>query len=111
MAFSISIGEMRSSGTFRKNTPVANTSGGFSDNYTDVLSCRGRFRQHRGNKSIEQGDVVQNKGYEWVCRFQQGIVIDVDSVWVIKGQSYRVTNWEKVDEINHWYVFTLSVFQ
>ena len=111
MPINISIGEMRQTGTLRNNTPVANTSGGVSDSYTDVLTCRGKLRQQSGKKSIEQGQVVQNKAFYWTCRFQQGIVINEDSIWVIGGQQYRITNWEKIDQINHWYEFTLNLFQ
>ena len=111
MALQISIGEMRQSGTLRKNNPVNNTSGGQSDNYSDVLTCRGRFRQRSANKSLEQGDIVQNKTFEWVCRFQAAIVLDVDSAWVIGGVYYRITSWEKVEQMPHFYKFILTAFQ
>lgn len=110
-ALSISIGDMRQKGTLRKNMPVENTSGGMNDNYTDVLTCRGRLRKMKGNKALEQGDFVANKGYEWVCRYQNAIQIDTDSIWVIAGQSYRINDWEKVDEIPHFYRFIISLFQ
>jgi hypothetical protein len=111
MAFNISIGEMRQSGTLRNNNPVANLSGGVDDNYGDVITCRGKLRQQSGKKSIEQGEVVQNKVFYWTCRFQQGIVLNEDSIWVIGGQQYRITNWEKIDQINHWYEFTLNLYR
>ena len=107
----ISIGDMRNTGTFRKNTPVPNTSGGTDDNYSDLLTCRGRLRQQSGNKAYEQGDIVQNKRYEWICRFQTALVIDTDLILVIKGQIYRILDFEKIDELNHFYRFIISVFQ
>lgn len=111
MAFNISIGEMRQSGTLRQNTPVDDQSGGQADHYTDVLTCRGRLRKMKGNKSLEDSDVVINKGYEWVCRFQSGIVINKDTAWMIAGVFYRISDFEKVDEINHFYRFVIEQFQ
>lgn len=109
--FSCSIGDMRQKGTLKKNTPVPDQSGGSSDNYADVLTCRGRLRKLNGKKGLEQGDVVFNKGYEWICRFQSGIVIDVDSAWKINGVFYKISDYEKVDEINHFYRFVIELFQ
>lgn len=111
MPLSITIGDMRQSGTLRQNTPVDDQSGGQADNYADVLTCRGRLRKLKGNKSLEDADVVINKGYEWVCRFQAGIVVDKDSAWVIAGVFYRISDFEKVDEIPHFYRFILEQFQ
>jgi len=111
MSLQIDIGEMRQTGTFRKNTPVNNLSGGQDDHYTDVCTCRGRFRQRSANKNLEQGDIVQNKSFEWVCRFQSAIVIDADSAWVIGGVYYRISSWEKVDQQPHFYQFILNAFQ
>ena len=111
MPIQISIGEMRQSGTLRKNNPVNNASGGQNDNYTDVLTCRGRFRQRSANKSLEQGDIVQNKSFEWIIRYQSAVVLDVDSAWVIGGTYYRIASWEKVDQMPHFYRFILNAFQ
>lgn len=111
MSFSISIGDMRQKGVLRQNTPISDQSGGSSDNYADVLTCRGRLRKLKGNKTLEQGDIVFNKGYEWVCRFQTGIVIDSDTAWLISGQYYKIADFEKVDEINHFYRFVIELFQ
>lgn len=106
---SISIGDMRQTGTLRKNTPTPNASGGQTDNFSDVLTCRGRLTKQKGNKALEQGDIVFNKGYEWICRFQSAIVIDKGSIWVIGGNTYRINDFEKVDELNHFYRFILSI--
>ena len=108
---SIGIGDMRQKGTFRQNAPIDNGSGGQSDNYTDLLTCRGRLRKLKGNKGLEDSDVVQNKGYEWVCRFQLGIVINVDTALVINGTYYRISDYEKIDELNHFYRFIIQSFQ
>lgn len=111
MSTPVTIGEMKQSGVLRQNTPVLDQSGGQTDNYADVLSCRGRFRHLKGSKSMEQGDIVQNKGYEWVCRFQTGIVLNADTAWVIAGIYYRISDFYKIDEANHFYRFILQSFQ
>lgn len=109
--FTVNTGEMRSRGNFLKNTPVANNSGGFDDDFAIVLTCRGRLRQNHGKKSMEQGEIVQDKTFEWVCRYQAAIAIDADSAWMIDGQQYRISNWELVNQIPEWYRFTLNLWQ
>lgn len=111
MSTAITIGDMRQSGILRQNTPVPDQSGGQTDNYADVLRCRGRFRHLKGNTSLEQGDVVQNRGYEWVCRFQAAVTINPATAWVIGGVYYRISDWYKIDEVNHFYRFILQSFQ
>lgn len=102
---------MRQTGTFMKNEPINDESGGQSDNYVALLTCRGRLRKMKGGKALEQGAFVMNKGYEWICRYQAAIVIDTDTAIQINGQMYRITDWEMVDEIPHFYRLTLSLFQ
>lgn len=111
MSTAITIGDMRQVGTFRTNTPVANSSGGTDDNFSDLLTCRGRLRQQKGSNTLEQGDFVISKGYEWVCRFQNALVINTDTSLVIKGQAYKINSYEKIDELNHFYKFSVSLFQ
>lgn len=107
----INIGDMRQTGTFRKNTPAPNQSGGSDDHYADLLTCRGRLRKLKGGKANEDGEIVINKGYEWICRYQSAIVIDTDTCLVIGGIFYRINDYEKIEELNHFYRFLISVFQ
>lgn len=107
----ISIGMMRQTGSFMKNNPTADTTGGQFDSYTVVCTCRGRLEQMRANKSLEQGEIVQNKSFEWICRYQAAIVLDADSAWQIGAQFYRITSWELIDQIPHWYRFVLNLWQ
>ena len=53
MPIQISIGEMKQVGTLRKNNPTNNLSGGQDDDYSDVLTCRGRFRQRSARHILE----------------------------------------------------------
>lgn len=111
MPFSINIGDMRQTGTFMQNNPVANSSGGQDDNYTALVTCRGRLRKIKGSKGLEDGDSVFNKEYEWVCRYQNAIVMTPDTALQIGGQMYKINDFEKVDEIKHFYRFVISLFQ
>ena len=104
----IAIGEMRSVVLFEQNTPVDNGSGGQEDNFIELLTTRGRLRKNKGYKDIEQGDVVFDKGYELICRWRSDLVINKDTRVTIRGEHYRITDHELVDEIKHWYKFLLS---
>ncbi len=103
------IGEMRKVGTFLRNNPVANSSGGQDDNYVDIATVRGQLIKQSGRKAFEQGEFVNNKNYEWYCRYSINIVVDTDTILVIDGLQYRIADYEFIDEIKHFYKFTLSL--
>lgn len=100
---------MRTVATFQFNTPTPNSSGGYYDDYNNLYSCRGKFEQLHGKRSDEQMELVRNRNYSFDCRFTTSLVIDTDTRVVIKGASYVITNYELVDEINHFYRFILSI--
>lgn len=104
-----SVGEMRKVGTFRKNVPVSDGAGGQKDSFTDVITVRGKLSKQSGRKALEQGEFVGNKGYEWICRYNSVLVPDTETIIVIDGLQYRVNDWELIDEIKHFYRFTLSL--
>jgi SPP1 family predicted phage head-tail adaptor len=104
----IGIGEMRSSVTFEQNNPVDDASGGQVDHFTVLLETRGRLRKLRGNKNLEQGDVVFDAGFELICRWRSDLVINRDTRVTISGDHYRINDYSLQDEIKHWYRFTIS---
>jgi len=111
MSFNITIGEMRQVGTFKQNQPIDNVSGGQSDNYVTLLTCRGRLRKRSGKKISEQGELMIDQNYEWVCRYQGNLVINTDTALFIGGIMYRINDYEKVDQLNHFYRFNIAIFQ
>lgn len=102
------IGQMRSVATFYSNTPVPNDSGGRDDNWTVVKSVRARLRKGSGAKKDEQGQVLFNKDYQMICRFNPALAIDPKWKVVIDSEDYRIKDFELVDEIKHWFVFSLA---
>lgn len=104
----MSIGEMRSIVLFEQNNPVDDGSGGQADNYTTLLSTRGRLRQLKSYKDLEQGDILFDRGYELICRWRSDLVINKDTRITINGEHYRITGYELADEIKHWYRFTIN---
>lgn len=102
------VGQMRSIASFYSNTPVANDSGGRDDNWTLVISVRARLRKGGGHKLDEQGQVIFNKDYKLICRFNPALVIDPKWKVVIDSEDYRIKDFELVDEIKHWFVLTLA---
>lgn len=104
----ISVGQMRSVVLFRQNTPVDNTSGGQDDSYADLLTTRGRLRKNRGSKNLEHGDIGFDKSYELICRAENALIINSDTICVINSEEYKINDWEIVDEIKHWIKFSIS---
>lgn len=102
------IGEMRSVGILMNNSPVNNESGGQYDNYGIVLACRGRLRQKSGKRGLEQSQLIDNRNFEWIIRAQDALVINPDSRWQISGDTFSILDYQEVDQIKHWFIFTLS---
>jgi hypothetical protein len=102
------IGQMRSSVVFMSNTPIPNDSGGRDDNWNATLTTRGRLRKDTGRKLNEQGEVIFNKDYELILRYQAAIVIDSKGKVVVNSVDYRIKDFTKIDEINHIYRLILS---
>ena len=106
----ISIGDMKTTAAFQINTPTADGSGGWTEHYSTVYSCRGRFRQMSGNRGDEFGQLVRNKKFEFVCRYSTelaGYIADGMQA-VIKGTAYVIYDYELIDQVNHWYQFILT---
>lgn len=108
MALNITTGQMRSTAILQNNQPVSDGAGGQLDSFVDTCTMRGRLRQRSGSRSDEQGDLVISQKYEFVTRAQNGIIVNSDSQLVIDGVKYRVETFNKVDEIEHYFIFIIS---
>lgn len=100
--------QMRFSGTLQQNVPVDDGAGGQEDNWTNVLTTRCSLEKQSGKLVDGAGKMEYNKYYILVCRFQQAIVLDVDSRWLINNEVYKVTDFEKVDFKPHYYTFNVT---
>lgn len=107
MAISTTIGQLRHTATLQKNTPVANSSGGYTDNYTDVCTFRCRVREKSGSRQDAQGEIILQRQFELICRAQTAIVIDQDSRITYNGASFSITNFYEDNEIKHWLILTI----
>jgi len=108
MALVFSIGEMRQVGTFQKNAPVDNDSGGQDDAWQTMVTTRGRLTKKSGGKVIEEGSLQFSKSYQWVCRYQSDLVVDQDTRLLIDGQPYQIMDWELVDQRQHLFTFNIN---
>lgn len=114
----LKIGQMRSSVQFLVNVPTAAatttreavTTGGLNDVYSVLLTTRGRLRKKSGNRSFMMGLIEIKESYELICRFQSTLEsnLRVDNKVLIDSKTYTLNSWEKIDEINHLYVFDLN---
>ena len=105
-----SIGEMRQIVSFLKNTPVSDGAGGFTDNYSTLLTCRGKLRPKGGSKKLENGEFVMDSGWTLECRFQSAVVIATDTIISVSGTLYRIQNVQLIDNLKHFYTFTLTSY-
>lgn len=102
------IGQMRSKIIFYSNTPVKNDTGGLADNWSELLTTRGRLRRASGQKVNEQGEIVFSKDYELICRHQNDLQIDTKMKVQIDNENYRIKDFRLVDEIRHLFILTLA---
>lgn len=109
MTEKFTIGQMRQSVMFLANVPTV-LGAGKKDSYVIFLVTRGRLRKHRGNRDLSFGIVESVEKYDLICRFQSALEssIRVDTKIVIDGRTFTPASWDKIDQINHLYKFTLN---
>lgn len=103
------IGELRQSGQLQTNAPTQQGAG-FKDNFTTLLTCRGRLIKLRGGRILDNGEILINGGWEWICRFQTAIedITTKKSIrWIIDGRYFTVNNYELIDQKKRYYRFIL----
>lgn len=86
------------------------TTGGLNDNYSLLLTTRGRLRKKSGNRGLDLGLIESKETYELICRYQNALESDlqVDVKILIDGKLFTISSWEKIDEIKHIYRFELN---
>jgi hypothetical protein len=97
--------------TFKSNAPVEDEAGGYTDVFSTLVVTRGRLRRQSGAKTLENGEMRFNNDFELICRYQNQLLIDPQSIVEIGGIDYRIKDYQMVDQIRHLYIFTLSLFE
>lgn len=103
------VGRLRQSGQLQTNTPIQQGAG-FKDNYTTLLTCRGDLTKLRGNRALNSAEVEINAIWTWDCRYQVAIdnIANKKSIrWIIEGKTFKVNNYELIDQKKKYYRFTL----
>jgi hypothetical protein len=103
------IGKLRQSGQLQTNTRIQQGAG-FKDNYSTLLTCRGRLTKLRGNRSFNDSETDINAAWEWICRYQVAIdnITNKKAIrWIIDGRRFTVNNYELIDQKKRYYRFTL----
>lgn len=117
MPINLTIGQMRQVVYFLVNTPTQSATAtreavgtGKNDVYAVLLTTRGRLRKNNGNRQMLFGMVESSETYDLICRFQSALAgsLRVDMKIIIDQKTYTPAAWEKIDEINHLYKFTLN---
>lgn len=103
-----SIGSLKHVGVYVQNTPVAQSSGGYKDSYTNVLTTRGELKARSSSKEVNAGQVEFRNTFDWTCRFRPDLVINKKSKWVIEGKEYNIEGYELIDMKKCYYKFRLS---
>lgn len=103
------IGKLRQSGQLQTNAPIAQGAG-FKDNFTTLLTCRGELTKLRGNRALDNSEVVINNAWQWICRFQtaiEGVTTKKSIRWIIDGRRFTVNDYELIDHKKRYYRFVL----
>lgn len=118
MAKQLTIGQFRQVVYFLANaattnattTRLATSSGGKNDNYTILVTTRGKLRKSHGSRELSFGLVQESETYTLLCRFETALEsnLRVDTKIIIDSKTYTLQSWEKVEQINHIYSFKLS---
>jgi hypothetical protein len=103
------IGKLRQSGQLQINTPTQQGAG-YKDNFATLLTCRGDLTKQRGDRGLNSSEVEINAKWIWVCRYQAAIanVTNKKSIrWIIDGRTFKVDDYESVDQKKRYIRFTL----
>lgn len=106
-ASAINIGQLKRTATLLKNTPAETASGSEEDSYTTVLTTRCSLEKSSGGLDLLQNSLTREKRYKMICRYQDAIVIDTDSIWQIGSDTYRVEDYTLLEDTPHFYQFIL----
>lgn len=104
-----SIGQMRHTGILKSNAPITDGGGGRTDNYTTVLTCRGKLERRFGSKENAADQMQFSTTYNWWVWHQDAMIFDKKSIWIISGRRYAINDWEPTEESNDLvYRFTVT---
>lgn len=103
------VGQMRSKAQFVKNVPTP-AGAGMKDNYVALLSGWGNLKKKGGGRTLEAGELVINKTYEFLCRFSNALNDGMDNgvLLVIEDNTYTINDYWKDEERNFYYKFNLN---
>lgn len=103
------VGQMRSKAQFVKNVPIP-AGAGMKDNYVALLSGWGNLKKKGGGRTLEAGELVINKTYEFLCRFSNALNDGMDNgvLLVIENNTYTINDYWKDEERNFYYKFNLN---
>lgn len=104
------IGDLKKTVTFKVNTPVASTTGGFTDSFSTLLTTKGHLRKKGGSRSLQSGEIEINDLWQLTVRYQstletslsQSVIVEIDS------RVFTVQAWEKLEEKNFYYLINLN---
>lgn len=109
---------MREVIVFKVNAPTisasggrqAVTTGGLNDSYSTLITTRGRLRKKSGGRGLNLGIISDSQGYELICRFQSTLEnsLRIDTKVDIANGRYTIDTWEKIDNRDHIYKFSLN---
>ena len=103
------IGLLKETVIFKFNYPAA-LGAGYTDTYFELLTTRGYLKKLKGQRSFETGEVVNKQTYELWIRYQAYLetYLRDDVKIVINGREYTIETYEKIDEKNFYYKFTIN---
>ena len=105
------VGNMRESVVFLANAPIPAAGGGFTDNYTTLLTTRGQLFDNGDNRAQSFGTVIDNSFMRLVCRFQTALAASLrsDTKIVISGITYTMNGMPVlIDQKKHFYEFKIQ---
>lgn len=103
------IGRLRDVVLFRVNLGATAGAGG-QDNYTDLLTTRGRLTRSSGSRSAQFGDIEIGESWTLVVRKQAKLTANLSTSLkvVVEGQTYTMQGWEETGNRPYYYRIILS---
>jgi hypothetical protein len=105
----MAIGKFDKVVVFKTDTP-SDLGAGAEDNYTTLLTTRGRLERNGGGRSGAFADITGTESWTLWVRKQTALVnaLSIAMKVEIEGYLYAVTGWEDIEERHFYYKFSLN---
>lgn len=104
------VGKLLKKVTIKVNTPVAATTGGYSDQYTTLAITRGELIKQSGGRTLSFSEISSPGNYTLRIRYfsELYMALKLSMLFEIDGRVFTMDSWEFEDERKFYILFNVN---